>query len=252
MGEKTSIAWTEKTWNPWRGCSKVSPGCKNCYMFTAQRRYGRDPTKVVRTKTWKDPIRWQREANRKGQVFLVFTCSWSDWFHEAADPWRDEAWQVVRCCPNLIFQILTKRPERITGHLPADWGNGYPNVWLGVSIENNDYVWRADVLRRVPAGLRFISAEPLLGPLPDLDLTGFDWVIVGGESGPKFRPMDHDWARQLRDLCLSEGIAFFFKQSAARLPETGDELDGVKWKEMPRALLDYQKSTRSRCSRALF
>src|SRR5437868_587512 len=112
MGTETGISWTEHTWNPWRGCTKVSPGCANCYMFREQRRYGRDPTQVVRTKTWNDPIKWNRQAAEAGRKDLVFTCSWSDFFHEGADEWRDEAWAVIRSCPNLIFQILTKRADR--------------------------------------------------------------------------------------------------------------------------------------------
>ena len=234
MADKTNISWTQHTWNPWRGCTKISPGCKNCYMFTQQERYGRDPSIVVRTQTWRDPLRWQRQAQADGGNDLVFTCSWSDWFHANADPWRDEAWAVVRQCPNLTFQILTKRPERIAEHLPADWGEGYANVWLGVSIENNRYVGRADLLRAIPARVRFISAEPLLGPLPGLDLTSIHWLIVGGESGPGFRPMDVEWARNLRDRARAAGVAFFFKQSSALRPETGDELDGREWKEFPR------------------
>lgn len=202
-------------------------------MFTAQERYGRDPRVVVRTKTWNDPIRWQRRAEKDSKQEMVFTCSWSDWFHEAADTWREEAWDVVRRCPNLVFQILTKRPDRIESHLPVDWGSGFPNVWLGTSIETNDYVWRADVLRGIPASIRFLSAEPLLGPLPDLRLDGIDWLIVGGESGPGFRPMDHSWARQLRELSLAEGVAFFYKQSAAPRSETGTYLDGRQWREYP-------------------
>jgi protein gp37 len=185
VSDRTIIAWTEHTWNPWRGCDKVSPGCAHCYMFTGQRRWGADPEIVVRTSKWGDPPKWERTAAAAGRRELVFTCSWSDWFHQTADPWRDEAWGVIRRCPHLHFQILTKRPERIAAHLPDDWGSGgYPNVWLGVSIENDRYVGRADVLRTVPAVVRFISAEPLLGPLPSLDLTGIDWLIVGGESGP--------------------------------------------------------------------
>src|SRR3954467_13177575 len=139
-----NVAVTHYTWNPWRGCTKVSPGCKNCYMFRDQRRYGRDPSQVVRTKTWREAVRWQKKAEAAGRTDLVFTCSWSDWFHADADAWRPEAWEVVRRCPNLTFQILTKRPERIREHLPADWGAGYENVWLGVSVERNDYVGRAD------------------------------------------------------------------------------------------------------------
>src|ERR1041385_3774374 len=131
MAFGSNIEWTDATWNPWRGCAKVSPGCAHCYMFTEQRRYGRDPTVVVRaaSQTFRAPLRWREPR-------LIFTCSWSDWFHEDADEWRPEAWAIVRACPNLIFQILTKRPERIHDHLPLDCRDGYPNVWLGVSVEN--------------------------------------------------------------------------------------------------------------------
>lgn len=233
MAEKTIIAWTDKTWNPWRGCTKVSPGCAHCYMFTAQARYGRNPDVVVRTKTWGDPVAWNREAAAEGRSWRVFTCSWSDWFHADADAWRDEAWALIRSTPHLTYQILTKRPERIAAHLPADWGRGYPNVWLGVSIENNRHVGRADLLREVPAQVRFISAEPLLGPLPDLDLTGIHWLIVGGESGPGFRPMDQAWALDLHRMAQDAGTAYFYKQSAAPRTEMGIELAGRIVREYP-------------------
>ena len=227
MSDATIIAWTEHTWNPWRGCTKISPGCAHCYMFTAQERWGRDPSVVVRTSTWRDPIRWEFDAHIHNRRARVFTCSWSDWFHEDADPWRDEAWAIVRSCPHLDFQILTKRHERIAEHLPADWGpGGYANVWLGVSIENDRFTHRADTLRRIPAVVRFLSAEPLLGPLPSLDLTGIDWLIVGGESGPGYRPMHLDWVRALQARATMHRTAFFFKQSAAPRTEMGIELDG--------------------------
>ena len=202
-------------------------------MFRDQERYGRDPAEVVRTKTWRDPIRWQKKAEAAGRTDPVFTCSWSDCFHEAADGWRDEAWAVVRACPNLTFQVLTKRPERIAGHLPADWGEGYANVWLGVSIERNDYCWRADALRTAPARTRWVCAEPLLGPLDDLDLTGIHWLVVGGESGPDYRRMDHAWVRALRDKCASAGVAFYFKQSNGPYPGMNPRLDGRLHQEMP-------------------
>lgn len=183
MGDTTGISWTEHTWNPWRGCTKVSAGCAHCYMFREQRRYGRDPTEVVRTKTWGDPLKWNKEAAETGRKGLVFTCSWSDWFHEAADPWRDEAWAIIRACPNLIFQILTKRADRIKDHLPADWGSGYDNVWLGVSVENQENAWRIDRLVSVSARVRWISAEPLLGPINSRPWLGMlDWIVVGAES----------------------------------------------------------------------
>lgn len=221
------------TWNPWRGCTKISPGCANCYMFREQRRYGRDPAVVVRTKTWREPFRWQKKAEAAGRTDLVFTCSWSDWFHEAADAWRSGAWEIVRRCPNLTFQILTKRPERIRDHLPADWGEGYPNVWLGVSVERNDYCWRAGLLREIPARLRWVCAEPLLGPVPDLDVAGIGWLVVGGESGPGWRPMALDWVRQLRDKARAAGTAFYFKQVNAAYPGADAILDGRRYEEMP-------------------
>ncbi|MDB5341291.1 MAG: hypothetical protein JWN70_6910 [Planctomycetaceae bacterium] len=233
MSDKTIIAWTTRTWNPWRGCTKISAGCKNCYMFTAQERYGRNPKEVVRTKTWGDPLKWQRLAAAAGETEMVFTCSWSDWFHADADEWRDEAWALVRRCPNLQFQILTKRSDRIEAHLPADWGEGYPNVWLGVSIESDEYTFRADELRDIPAAVRFISAEPLLNPLTSLNLTNIDWLIVGGESGPGWRPMDHAWAIELQEKCSASGTAFFFKQSAAPRTEMGIELNGKIAREFP-------------------
>lgn len=247
MSEKTIIAWTDRTWNAWRGCRKVSPGCKNCYMFTAQEKYGRDPHEVVRTTTWGDPLKWQKRAAAEGRTERVFTCSWSDWFIEEADAWRPEAWAVVRRCPNLTFQILTKRPERIADHLPPDWGDGYPNVWLGTSVEDQRRAdGRIPHLLRAPAAVRFLSVEPLLEPV-DLSAwlplwvdgeygegdRGIDWVIVGGESGEGHRPMDYAWARAIRDQCREQGVAFFFKQSSHRFTERGIQLDGEVVREYP-------------------
>jgi protein gp37 len=203
-------------------------------MFTAQKRAGFDPSTVVRTKTWDQPLRWQKEAAAAGRTERVFTCSWSDWFHADADQWRDEAWALIKKTPNLQYQILTKRPERIRDHLPADWGKGYPNVWLGVSVEDRRFgLPRIDVLRTIPATIRFLSVEPLLEDLGTVNLDGIDWVIVGGESGPGWRPMDHAWARSLRDQCKAAGVPFFFKQSSNRFTERGIELDGEVIREYP-------------------
>jgi len=202
-------------------------------MFTAQERYGQNPNVVIRTGTWGQPLKWERLAAAAGRIDRVFTCSWSDWFHEDADAWRDEAWLVIRRCPHLHFQILTKRDDRIVEHLPPDWGAGYPNVWLGVSIENDRFVSRADTLRRIPAAVRFISAEPLLAPLPSLNLRDIDWLIVGGESGPGFRPMQMAWVRQLLAQARAAGTTFFFKQSAAPRTEMGIHLDGKIVREYP-------------------
>jgi protein gp37 len=261
MGETTNISWTGHTWNPWQGCTKVSPGCAHCYMYRDKKKYGQDPTTVVRSKppTFNKPLGWKEPA-------LVFTCSWSDWFHEDADAWRDEAWAIVKATPHLTYQILTKRPERILEHLPADWGEGYANVWLGTSVENQHFAdIRIPLLLRVPAVVRFLSCEPLLGPIDlyldyldrdpndehvfwwhnpkqphpcdyacsGFETTGLHWVIVGGESGPGFRVMDHEWARSIRDQCIEENIPYFFKQSSGLHSETGKELDGQRWEQMP-------------------
>lgn len=229
MGDKTAIEWTDKTWNPWRGCIKVSTGCKHCYMYRDQMRYGRNPKQVVRSKTtFRDPLKWDKPA-------LVFTCSLSDFFIEDADNWRDEAWAIIRDTPQLTYQILTKRPENVRARLPRDWENGYPNVWLGVSAEDQRNAdRRVPVLLSIPARVRFVSAEPLLAPIDfepyfawtdyddyygNTDYPGVDWVIVGGESGPhqrdpkSRRPMEMEWARAIRDQCVEFGVPFFFKQN---------------------------------------
>ena len=224
----TAISWTEETWNPWMGCTKVSEGCDHCYMFREQRQYGNDPEVVRRSKTkFQLPLRLKEPS-------LIFTCSWSDWFHVDADPWRDEAWEIVRATPQHTYQILTKRPGRIRRHLPADWGDGYPNVWLGTSVETNEHLSRVRVLCDVPAALRFISAEPLLGPLPDLDLDGIGWVITGGESGPEHRPIEVAWVREIRDACLAADVPFHHKQWGGARPKSGGKLlDGREWCEIP-------------------
>jgi protein gp37 len=225
MSDQTTIAWTEATWNPWMGCTKVSAGCDNCYMFREQRQYGNDPELVRRSKTkFADPLKW-KEPRR------IFTCSWSDWFHKDADAWRAEAWAIIKATPQHTYQILTKRPGRIARHLPADWGAGYPNVWLGVSIESQEQIHRLWQLLAVPASIRWASCEPLLGPLTIADavgplhtanlLRGLDWLVVGGESGPDGvrREMDLEWAALLQRECRDAGTAFFFKQRSARRSE---------------------------------
>jgi protein gp37 len=233
MGEFTGIGWTLRTFNPWRGCKKISPGCANCYMFTEQYRYKLDPTIVTRTKTWGQPRKWQKALNGTTKKEMVFTCSWSDFFIEQADPWREEAWKLIKSCPNLIFQILTKRPKLIPKRLPADWGTGYDNVALGVSIESAAYNGRADDLRVVPARWRFISAEPLLASVKGLDLKDIHWLIAGGESGPGFRIMDLDWAREARDMCAEAKVPFFYKQDSGPVPGKNNILDNRTWEEWP-------------------
>ncbi|MFH1018712.1 MAG: phage Gp37/Gp68 family protein [Pseudomonadota bacterium] len=234
MAERTSIEWTDATWNPWRGCHKVSAACQHCYMEREMRRYGRDPNVVVRSRTTFDaPVHW-REPKR------IFTCSWSDFFIEEADSWRDEAWDIIRRTPRHTYQILTKRPERIAGHLPSDWP--FRHVWLGVTVENREAgLPRMDTLRGIPAAIRFISAEPLLADLEGINLDGFHWVIAGGESGPHGRRMMPEWPRRLRDQCVARGIPFFFKQwgrfneagNAVGKKKAGKVLDGREWCESP-------------------
>lgn len=260
MGETTGISWTDATWNPWIGCTKVSPACANCYMFRDAKRFGFDPREIRRSKTMfyapLDPKKYP--PGRK-----VFVCSWSDFFHPGADQWRSEAWEVIRQRPDLIFQILTKRPERISECLPEGWDRGWPNVWLGVTAENQDLAEeRVPKLLKVRAAVYFVSAEPLLGPLTlkkwfrnakpvkgtllGIPLTisvkewaalsgspGLDLVIAGGESGPNARPSHPDWFRQLRDECQASGIAFHFKQHGEWVAVWDRDKDDPEGRNLP-------------------
>ncbi len=207
MSKASKIEWTDATWNPWHGCHKVSPGCKNCYMFREKKQYGQDPNLVVRSKTkFTDPLKWKEPR-------LIFTCSWSDWLIEEADAWREEAYDVIRRTPHHTYQILTKRIERAAGRVPVP---PLPNVWLGVSVESRAYLSRIDLLRQTPAAVRFLSLEPLLEDLGKLDLSGIDWVIVGGESGPGARPCDIADIRSLVRQCKAAGVRCFIKQLGAK------------------------------------
>lgn len=236
MADKTNIAWTDKTWNPWQGCRKVSSGCKNCYMFRDKKRFGQDPSTVIRSKpaTFNRPNHWKDPAK-------VFVCSWSDFFIEDADPWRDEAWEIIRENPHLTFQILTKRPENIANRLPSHW---LQNVWLGVTVENQE---QADerIKHLCPAcvPVKFISVEPMLGEInllqnfPDQRMVRWykpminqiDWIICGGESGPDARHMETNWAQSLKNQCRDSGIPFFMKQMSGntkkQLEDIPDYLD---------------------------
>lgn len=214
--ELSKIQWTGVTWNPWHGCRKVSAGCKFCYMFRDKERYGQKPTDVLKSKTkFNEPTKWLEPQ-------LIFTCSWSDWFIEEADQWRPEAWQIIKDTPHHIYQILTKRPERILDNLPSDWGDGYPNVWLGVSVESNDEKDRIETLSKVPAKIRFISAEPLIGELTLDEFSSnlkenFHWMIIGGESGNKtgkylYREAKIEWFKSLIKISKKTNIKVFVKQ----------------------------------------
>ncbi len=236
VADKTKIAWTEHTWNPWRGCRQVSAGCAHCYAkHMLEKRYSQFGFKPTLCKsTWDNPARWNRKAARSDQRPMVFVCSWSDFFiEEADDDWRQRAWQIIRDCRNLTFQILTKRPERIMQCLPENWGSGYSNVWLGVSCESAQYTGRIDLLRDVPARVRFVSYEPALGPLGPINLEGIHWLIAGGESGPNFRPDNDDWYREIRDHCEQCDVAFFFKQHAGSRQGTLPTLDGEVIQQYP-------------------
>lgn len=248
MAKTTNISWADSTWNPWRGCRKVSAGCKNCYMYREQKRYGHDPSIVVKAAdgTFYAPLRWKEPA-------FVFTCSWSDFFIEEADTWRVDAWDVIRRTPHLTYLVLTKRLENITGRVPYDWP--LDNVWLGVSIEDQETAdERIPRLLQIPATVRFVSAEPLLGPINisrwlsgswkyyDWAARGgtmnhINWLIVGGESGPNARPCHPDWARSLRDQCIAAGIPFWFKQWGGNRKINGtwggNVLDNRVWNERP-------------------
>lgn len=233
MSAHTGIEWTDKTWNPWQGCTKVSPGCAHCYMYREKRRYGQKPETVVRSApaTFGAPLKWRDPAR-------VFTCSWSDFFHRDADSWRAEAWDIIRATPHLTYQILTKRIGRVVDRLPPDWGDGWPQVWLGVSVENQRHVFRASALAVTPARHRFVSVEPMLGPVVFGSLAGIHWVICGGESGPGARPMAPDWARALRDECAAADVPFFLKQLGGHPNARAHEravLDGLRHTGRPAA-----------------
>jgi len=240
MSEQTIIAWTDHTFNAWMGCTKVSAGCANCYAekLTKNRMglslWGDKANRQVTKTPWNNVVDWQESAasGNPGLLangkHLVFTGSLMDWAEDRPDliaP-RDRMWSTIRSCPDLWFQLLTKRPQNIRKFLPPDWGDGYANVWLGTSIEDMRVAERVDHLRDIPATVRFISYEPALGSLNDLDITGIDWIIYGGESGPGYRPEDKAWAREMEIKCAATGTAFFHKQSAAYRTEIGIELDG--------------------------
>lgn len=237
MADRSAIEWTDATWNPVTGCTRVSPGCAHCYALTFAERFRGAPghhfEQGFDLKLWPErleiPRRWKRPRR-------IFVNSMSDLFHEfIPDEYIRRVFEVMEQTDWHIFQVLTKRSERLAQMAPSlPWPT---HVWAGVSIENRRWVHRAEQLRRVPAHVRFISAEPLLGPLSGLDLGGIHWVITGGESGPIHRPIKAEWVRELRDCCLQQGIAFFHKQWGGRSPKAGGRLlDDRTWDEMPAPL----------------
>lgn len=260
MGETTAIAWTQHTFNPYWGCTKISPGCDNCYAEAFDKRvfpsrgsvelmglaregkpdepgpakamhWGKGaPRRTFGDAHWNEPLKWNRAAEKAGKPALVFCASMADWCDADAPPGTLERLHALwRATPWLRWQMLTKRPGRIARSLPPDWGNGYPNVWLGTTVENQEYAeQRIPLLLSVPAVVRFLSMEPLLGPvslsLRDDELgasrntlrMGISWVIVGGESGHRARPFNLSWARSIKDQCYEAGVPFFMKQLGAK------------------------------------
>ena len=234
MATNSPIEWTEATWNPVTGCDKVSPGCAHCYAERMARRlqamgqanYARGFELTLQEHMLQLPLRWKRPRR-------VFVNSMSDLFHaEVPVEFISSVFRVMQEAHWHEFQVLTKRADRLLaldGELP--WPT---NIWMGVSVENARFVSRIDALRCTRATVKFLSLEPLLGPLPGLDLRGIDWVIVGGESGPHARPMQASWVLDIRDQCRRAGVAFFFKQWGGVFKKrTGRELDGQTWNELP-------------------
>ncbi|RME47880.1 MAG: phage Gp37/Gp68 family protein [Caldilineae bacterium] len=234
MANRSEIEWTNATWNPLTGCSKVSPGCKHCYAERMSRRlqamghpnYANGFQLTVHNHLLDRPLQWKKPQ-------MIFVNSMSDLFHEEVPlEFIREVFDVMKRAWWHQFQILTKRSERLyrVNH-QLEWPQ---NVWMGVSVENESYVYRIDHLRNTNARIKYLSLEPLLGPLPHLNLENIDWVIVGGESGPGARPMDENWVLDIRDQCLAAHVPFFFKQwGGTRRKKNGRLLQGRVWNEMP-------------------
>lgn len=230
---KTIISWTKHTWNPVHGCSRVSEGCRHCYAEQLSLRYG------WTTKPWThanapDNVRLMphklKEPYKIKDGARIFVNSMSDLFHPLVpDAYIRKVFDVMNDNPHHTFQILTKRPERAAGWTYR-WA---PHIWMGVSVEDRRAVYRIDILRQCPAHVRFVSAEPLIDSLGQIDLTGIHWLIVGGESGKGYRPLDQAWAREIRDQCVEQGTAFFFKQDSGARTEMRPwlvEEDGSRWR----------------------
>ena len=234
MGEKSDIEWTEATWNPVTGCTKVSPGCKHCYAERVARRlqamgqpnYVNGFDLTLHEHALDIPLKWKRPR-------MVFVNSMSDLFHEdVPDEFIFRVFEAMHAADWHTYQILTKRSERLLSLDSAlRWA---PHIWMGVSVESADYEWRIDHLRQTTAAVKFLSLVPLLAPPSELDLTGIDWVIVGGESGVGARPMDASWATDARDRCVAEGVRFYFMQwGGTHRKKAGRVLEGRTWDEMP-------------------
>jgi protein gp37 len=252
MSTRSKIEWTEVTWNPVTGCDRISPGCDNCYALTLAKRLkamgsvkyqadGNPATSgpgfavTIHVNSLDTPRSWRSPRT-------VFVNSMSDLFHARVPAnFIASVFQTIRETPQHTYQVLTKRPRRAQRMTSLDWP---PNLWLGVSVENSDVLYRVDDLRGIPAAVKFLSCEPLIGPLADLTLEGIDWVIAGGESGANFRPVQEPWVTQIRDRCQSAGVPFFFKQWGGKTAKAnGRRLDGRTWDEMPTSPLGVAQTT---------
>jgi len=247
MGEGTGISWTDNTFNPWMGCTRISPGCKYCYAVTLTKNrmgldlWGNDKTRQRTKSTWANVRKWNRKAKKEGRTQLVFIGSLMDVFEDRPElhDMRQDMWDLIWECDALTFQLLTKRPENMSRMMPDgmwfDTKYGpWRNVWLGVTVESQECIGRIDVLRQMPAVCRFVSYEPAIGPL-DLSngvLDGIDWVIYGGESDG--RPDDTQWARDVMAQCREAEVAFFYKQASGHgRANTRDKLDGKRYHAFP-------------------
>lgn len=246
MAEDTGISWTDHTFNPWWGCVAIAPGCDNCYASALDARTGgnywnaHQPPRRTKANNWRTVLRWHEHATITNRRLRVFCGSMMDWCDKDAPAGaREELFELIRATPMLDWQLLTKRATRIAECLPDDWGDGYDNVWLGVTCEDIRYGYpRLEALRSIPARLRFVSAEPLLEALPGIDLTGIDWVIVGGESGPGCRPMAAEWATDLIARCDESGVSVWFKQhGGAGRDKGGCLIAGAERKEWPNSVV---------------
>ena len=229
-----SIQILGRRWNPVTGCTKISPGCRGCYAASfAKRLQGMKNKRYVNAfQLTLHPDLLDVPLKRK-KPETYFVNSMSDLYHKDVPlDFIQKAFSVMGQCPQHTFQILTKRSDLLVQHAPhVTWGD---NVWQGVSVESQDYVFRIDDLRKVPAKIRFIYFEPLIGPITNLNLDGIHWAVVGGESGPSWRPLEKQWVRDIRDACVAQGVKFFFKQYAGLHPESlGRELDGREWSQIP-------------------
>lgn len=239
---QSSIEWTEMTWNPTTGCDKVSAGCKFCYAEVMSKRlkamgiekYQNGFDIKIHEEELKKPYSWKKPR-------VVFVNSMSDLFHpDVPVDFIQKVFKVMKENPQHVFQLLTKRPEILKYYDSEGWLDWSHNIWMGISVEDERVMNRIDLLRDTNARVKFLSCEPLIGPLPNMNLEKIDWVIVGGESGRKPRPMDTDWVTDIKDQCKKSGVAFFFKQwGGTNKKKTGRELEGRTWDEMPIIVENY-------------